>query len=217
MINISQFLEILQDYSERVPLEVFTFIGAFIEEIIAPIPSPFIMTLAGSIAQSQNSPILYLVVLAAIGSLGKTFGSYLLYLVSFKAEDIILRRFGKFFGIEQKNLESISKLVEGKHTWIIIFLLRAIPVIPTSPVSIVSGIIKLPLKTYLVSTFAGNVIRNGMYLYVGYEGTQVTQGLMQNLESSESLVKLLIIGAVVLVGSYFIYKFAANAVRKYLE
>lgn len=217
MISASKILDLLQEYSKQVPLEVFTCIGAFLEEILAPIPSPFIMTLAGSIAQSQNRPIFYLILLAILGSLGKTFGSYLLYVISDKAEDIIIQRFGKFFGIKQKNLESISKLVEGKHTWIVIFLLRAIPVIPTSPVSIVSGIIKLSLKPYLLSTFAGNVIRNGIYLYFGYEGTQVTQGLIGNLSSTESVVKLIIVGAVGIVVAYFIYRIAANAARKYLE
>ena len=75
----------LENISTKVPLEIFTFFGAMGEEIIAPIPSPLVMTLAGSIASSQNKTFVFLLWLALLGALGKTIGAYVIYVFFNKA------------------------------------------------------------------------------------------------------------------------------------
>ena len=48
---------IVLDYADQVPVELFSFIGSFIEEVIAPIPSPIVMIVTGTIAQAQEKPL----------------------------------------------------------------------------------------------------------------------------------------------------------------
>ena len=69
---IDFFIDALFQLSEVVPVTWFTFIGAFIEELIAPIPSPIVMTLGGSLAASQGSGWDWLLILDIIGAAGKT-------------------------------------------------------------------------------------------------------------------------------------------------
>jgi len=166
---LSPLIELLHQLSGIMPLPIFTFFGAFIEEVIAPIPSPLVMTLAGSMAASLGRAWTYLIWLALVGAIGKTIGSYIIYVISDKGEDIVLNKFGKYLGVSHKEVEIIGKhLNKGWRDEFVLILLRAIPIMPTAPVSIVCGLIKINLKTYLSSTFIGTLIRNVFYLYLGF-------------------------------------------------
>jgi membrane protein DedA with SNARE-associated domain len=197
---------ILVGYAQEVPLELFIFAGAMIEEILAPIPSPVIMTLGGSIALAQNFPWVMLLWLALLGAIGKTLGSWLVYFVSDKAEDIVVGKFGKFLGVTHKEIESIGKYFYGD--WrddFIIFIARALPIMPTAPVSIACGVIKVNLRSYLVGTFAGTYVRNVMYLWLGFAGLASFESIMAGLDTAESIVQVIMV-AVMLVILAVIYK-----------
>jgi membrane protein DedA with SNARE-associated domain len=99
---LDPLINLLHQLSGMVPLPVFTFFGAFIEEVLAPIPSPLVMTLAGSMTASLGKAWTYLLFLALVGSIGKTIGSYIIYVISDKGEDLILTRFGKYLGVPHK-------------------------------------------------------------------------------------------------------------------
>lgn len=204
MSLFSSLTQQLEAWAYQVPLPTFTFAGAMIEEIIAPIPSPIVMTLAGSIAASQNQTVVFLASLAFIGAIGKTLGSWVVYFIADKAEDIFVRRFGKFFEIKPDDIEAIGKVLN--HNWkdyFIITLMRAIPVFPTAPVSIVCGLIKINLKTYIVGTFLGTLIRNVFYLYLGFSGLQ---SLQSGLDSLESLMQLVLFALFILAFFYFYHQ-----------
>jgi len=204
---MSEFVTKLTEYltlvSNQVPLPIFTFLGALIEEIIAPIPSPLVMTLAGSIASAASQNWIYIILLAITGALGKTLGSYVIYFIGNKFETIVVSKLGFFIGITEKDVEKISaKLNSGKRDDIVLFLLRAIPVIPTAPVSIVCGILKIDLKTYLYSTFLGTVVRNLIYLYLGFTSINALESLNSSIGSFEKLGYAIVI---LITISIFIY------------
>lgn len=199
----------LTSFANMVPLEIFVFTGAFIEELIAPIPSPIVMTLAGTLAEAQQKPFVFLFLLALIGSIGKTIGSYLLYIISDKLEDVVVGKFGKFFGLTHAEIEKLGKYFNGgPRDDIIIFLARAIPIIPTAPVSIACGVIKVKLRTYLTSTFFGTLFRNMFYLYIGYAGFASYESVMSQFESVEKVVTVTL--ALILVGSIAIIWYVKN-------
>jgi membrane protein DedA with SNARE-associated domain len=204
---MSGFLQIFIDWLQMlgtiVPLPVFVVLGALIEEIIAPIPSPFVMTAAGSIAAAQHQPIWMLGVLALLGAAGKTFGSYVLYVLADKIENLLGSRLGKLIGISHEEIESIGKVLN--HGWrddFLIFALRAIPIVPTAPVSLVAGLIKVNLKTYLTATFVGIVVRNLIYLYLGYTSLGALESLNHGFDSFEKIGTL---AFVALMGAAVIY------------
>lgn len=178
----------LEALAQTVPVTWFTFIGAILEEVIAPIPSPLVMTLAGSIAASQGSTVAFLFVLALIGAVSKTIGSLILYIVADKAEDVLIDKFGKFLGVSHSDTEGLGKFLnKSKHEALTIFALRAVPVMPTAPVSVIAGLIKLNLKTYLLSTFLGLIVRNMIYLYLGYTSLSSLESLAEGFDSIEKI------------------------------
>jgi membrane protein DedA with SNARE-associated domain len=185
---IAYCIDLLHQLATRVPLPLFTAIAAFIEEVIAPIPSPIVMTLAGSLAESAGQPVSYLFLLALVGGISKTFGSWIVYLLADKGEDIILGRFGRFLGISHAEVEAFgSHMSKGRRDGVVIFLLRAIPIIPTAPVSLVAGLVKLELRGYLIYTFWGTLVRNMLYLYFGYTSLGALTAVNEGLDNWETI------------------------------
>lgn len=188
---------VIQSFANQVPLGLYTAVASFVEEVIAPIPSPFVMTSAGSIAEAQGKTLLFLFILAVIGSIGKTLGAWLLYFVADKFEDIVITKYGRFFGVSHRELESIGKHFKGhwKDTFVLMGL-RALPIIPSAPISIVCGAIKVNLPSYLLATFVGTIIRNIIFLYFGYAGFSSYEGIVNGLQSIESVVQVILVAFV---------------------
>lgn len=205
---IDFFIQLFHQMSGFFPLPIFVFVGAFVEELVAPIPSPIVMTLAGSVAQSQGQTVVYLGWLALIGAVGKTFGSYLLYLVVDRAGDWFLDKFGRFVGVTSEEIEQFGRLLnKGWKDDVVLVILRALPIMPTAPVSIVCGLIGLNLVTYLRSTFIGTLLRNIFYLYLGYTTIGALESLNEGLDGLEVygyaiFFILLAVGAV----AFYIYR-----------
>ncbi len=197
-------IEYLHTFSQTVPLPIFVTVGAAIEEIIAPIPSPLVMTLAGSLSAASGSHWLTLVYLAVIGSLAKTVASYIVYVVSDKAEDLVLGKFGKFVGVSHKDVEKIgSQLSGGWRDDLVMLALRAIPIIPTAPVSIISGLLKIKLTTFFWTTAVGYAIRNYFYLYLGATSVGALESLNEGLGSVEKIGYLIIFVLLVALAVFF--------------
>lgn len=203
---LTPIIEYLHTFSQTVPLPIFVSVGAAIEEIIAPIPSPLVMTLAGSLSASAGSHWLTLMYLALIGSVAKTAASYVVYVVSDKAEDLVLGKFGKFLGVSHKEVERLgSQLSGGWKDDLVMLALRAVPVIPTAPVSIISGLLKIKLSTFFWTTLVGYAIRNYFYLYLGATSTHALESLNEGLGSVEK-IGYLIIFVLLLALTIFFYK-----------
>jgi len=203
---LSPAIDYLHTMSTAVPLPIFTTVGAALEEIIAPIPSPLVMTLAGSLSASAGNTMAYLVYLAIIGSIAKTAASYVVYVVSDKAEDVVLTKFGKFVGVSHKEVEKFGSQLSGGWTDNLVMLaLRAIPIIPTAPVSIIAGLLKLDVVTFLWTTVIGYAVRNYFYLYLGATSIGALESLNEGLDSFEK-IGYIIIFAILVVLTLFFYK-----------
>lgn len=190
---------VLQRVAEFIPLEGFVVIGSIVEEIIAPIPSPFVMTLAGSLAHAKGVLPAYLFLLALLGSLGKTVASWIMYVVADKMEDVVVPRLGKYLGVTHAEIEHIGRrLKKGWIDYVIMFVIRALPIVPSAPISVVCGTIKLDRTTFLVSTFLGTIVRNMLFLYLGYSGLNSYTRLTNGLQEVESVVQIVIV--VVILG-----------------
>ncbi len=212
---LARLTSALTALADHVSVPVFTILGAFIEELIAPIPSPLVMTLAGSLAASEGRIFIYLFYLSALGSLAKTFGSWLLYLLIDKGEDFFTSKFGRLTGISHKEIESLGKyLGRGSKDYLLIFTLRAIPIVPTAPVSLVCGLVKINLRSYLAATFLGLVVRNLFYLYLGFTSVEALSTLNSNLESLESFGYILLFALLALL---FLYLYRERRKQNFLQ
>lgn len=125
------FIHSLENLATLIPLSLFVFIGSFLEEIVAPIPSPLIMSSAGTIIQVQERSLIYILYIALIGAIGKTIASVLLYFFSDKIEDFLVKWFGSYFQITSKDTEGFGKYLHQRHRdGLVLFVLRAIPFFP---------------------------------------------------------------------------------------
>ena len=205
LICMQSLIAWLEALASRVPVTWFVFTGAFVEEIVAPIPSPLVMLLAGSISASQDNSLGFLFLLAIIGAFSKTIGSLIIYVIADKAEDVVIDKFGKFLGVSHSDTEGLGKFFsKGRRDDLAVFILRAVPIMPTAPVSVIAGLIKLDLKTYLLSTFMGLVVRNSIYLYLGYISLGSLESLSEGFDSLENLGYLIlsVIGGIALLWMY---------------
>jgi membrane protein DedA with SNARE-associated domain len=201
------FTDKLLSFSSHVPVEVFTFIAAFVEEIIAPIPSPVIMTTAGALANSQGNAMVFLFWISLVGAVSKLLASWILYFVADKAETVVLTKYGKFFGIDHSIVDKIStKFNGGVGDYFTMFALRAIPVVPSAPVSVLAGVFKVKLKPFLVGTFTGTLVRNMFYLYIGFTGVDFYDKHKNGLDTAESYVQIGLVLVAILTLVYFKFR-----------
>lgn len=190
---VEAVIDFLERLAAQVPVELFALIGSFLEEIFAPIPSPLVMTLSGTMAASDGLPFVYLFVIAVIAAVGKTAGSMVLYFIADKVENIIMSKAGRLIGLTHKQVEQVGARFHGTpRDYITLILIRATPIIPSSPISLICGLIALPKKLYIISTFVGTIIRDFIYLYIGYTGIAAAEQILNGIDSASSVVTIIL-------------------------
>jgi membrane protein DedA with SNARE-associated domain len=186
----------------QLPLELFVFLGAFVEEIISPIPSFVVMIPAGAAAQIQGFGWWYLLPLGLLGGFGRLFASLILYVVADKAEDWLFGKGRRFFGVTHKQLEDYGQRLEGRRGgFVALLMLNALPVLPTSLLSLSCGFIKVPLRMFVAATFFGSAINAVFYMSLGYAGFRA----MSELKGWDVVLQILAVLAVVSVVIWFVY------------
>lgn len=184
----------LESMAQAVPLPIFVMIGGIVEEIIAPIPSPLVATLAGSITASQHLGIPYLLWICLLATVAKTVGAWVFFFVGQKLGDFAIPRFGKYFGVQQKDIEYFGRHFRGTSRDVIVLtIIRAIPVMPSTPISLACGILKIPQRTFVIATLIGFYIRNLTFMALGYTGLHALDSLMQGVDTAETIMKALIV------------------------
>lgn len=202
---LEQATAMLTGLSASMSVEAFTFVGSFIEEVVAPIPSPIVMTLAGTLAASNGHAFSYLFVLSLIGAAGKTLGAILVYGVSYLAGNVFVEKFGHLFGVKHADIERLgTKLGTGWHSVLMVTFLRALPIMSSAVVSIGCGILRIGFFTYLSATIVGTIVRDFFYLYVGYSGVAAYRALVDGFDSTEGLLEV-VIGVLVLIFLAWLY------------
>ncbi len=132
--------------------------------------------------------------ICALATLAKTIGAWLFYVLGDKLEDLAVPRFGKYIGVRHEDLEHFGEHFKG--TWkdaVILLILRSIPVMPSTPISLVCGILKINLRAFFVATYIGFYIRNLTFMLLGYTGLAAMGSLMEGIDTAETLFKILIV------------------------
>ena len=199
------FTDWLVALSSSMSVEAFTFVGSFIEEVVAPIPSPIVMTAAGALSKNAGHTFAYLFVLSAIGAAGKTLGAVLVYGVSYYVGVFFVDRFGKYFGVKHADIEKLrDKLDGGVKDLAMVTFLRALPIMSSAVVSVGCGVLRIGFFTYLIATIVGTVVRDFFYLYVGFSGVAAYHALVDGLDSVEGWIQIAI-GALVVAFLGWLY------------
>ncbi len=199
----------VREFAAIVPLELFAFLGAFTEEVVAPIPSMLIMTTTGFLAHLDGRTTFFLVWLVVLGNLGKIIGSFIYYTLGDKLEDVVVGRFGRYLGLNHADVEKIGQHFNGSpwRDGAIIFLLRVIPFFPTIVVSIASGVVKIRLRVFLTASYIGNFCKDLFYAFAGYSGVRALRAFFMDIERIRLGIGILTtVGVIVLLALLYIHR-----------
>lgn len=197
----------LEHAAQAVPLPLFVIVGGLIEEIIAPIPSPLVSTLAGSITVSQGLGIPYLLFICLIATLSKTFGAWLFYLLGYALKEHAVPRFGRYIGVRQQDVDYFAAKFKGTSRDIFVLaFIRSIPVMPSTPVSLLCGILQINQSAFFAATFVGFYIRNFFFMILGYTGLAAAESLMSGLNTTETVLQIVIVGGILALLAWLYWK-----------
>lgn len=209
-------IDFLQGLAVSIPVIPFSFIASLIEEVVSPIPSPLVMGTVGSILSARDFVPWYIfagVILAA--TVGKVLGYWGIYTIADKLEDIFMKTFGKKIGVSHEQIENIGKLFSGtrRDEWFI-FIVRFLPVLPSAPITVTAGVIKLPLKGFLIASFFGTGLRNVMYLSLGYVAWGSIRDFVTGLENNNGWIQ---IGVLVFLGTIILWAIRQRGKGRFVD
>jgi len=192
--------------------QLAVFIGVMIEQIIVPIPSPFIIMGAGAILilpelSIPNAFLQILWVIVLPGSIASTLGSYIGYIISFYGGKALVVRLQRFLDVDWDQIERLERRFQGKKEALSIFLSRAIPVFPISLVSIFAGLLRIPIKPFTIYTFLGSIFRCFFLGFFGWWIGATYEKAATRLDSVETIVSVLLLVGMGVAFGYLYHKF----------
>lgn len=184
------------------------FIGVMVETLIAVIPSPLVPMIAGFSlipgGSNLTDALSYsMAVIGSTGGLAATLGALIHYWIGLYGGRAIVRRYGKYLGVESDDLERFSSKLSGRRRDLSLLILRAVPVFPLSVVSVVAGILRIDLIPYTLLTLSGSFLRYTFLGVLGFmlgETYEVASSWLDNMEN------LLLSAGVIIIASYLIYR-----------
>jgi len=191
---LSQIIDFLYLKALSTPLELFAFFASMIEEVLPPIPVPSVITLVGMVAKMQEYSPYDLHTLIIIGAVGKTLGALALYYIVDKLEDAFVIKYGAYFNIQEDKLKTLGKKINGNaRDYIILTLLRATPLVPSTLITIGCGLLQIPYKLFIISTFIGSLIRNSIYIYIGFTSITIFHPLFMTFVKIVLSIKIVLL------------------------
>ncbi len=150
-------------------------LAAFLEEIIAPIPSSLVAMFAGFFLIPTEYAWLQAIVSASLKvaipmSVGITTGSLVVYAIAYFGGKPIIARYGKWFGISWTTIEKTEqKFTKGYADELTLLGARILPFVPSVAISAFCGLVRYPIKTFIVLSFVGSLIRSVIMAMIGWQ------------------------------------------------
>jgi membrane protein DedA with SNARE-associated domain len=189
------------------------FLATLLEEIIAPISSPLVPLTAGFFLLPASEGFLTiawqaLLIIAFPVALGITLGSLAVYGIGYWGGKPVIEKSKKWLGLSWEDVEKMErKLIRGRGDEIVLFILRALPIVPGVAISGFCGIVRYPLKTFMIITFFGALVRATALGIVGWYVGAVYLTYVDAISKIENYIfAVLIILALFFVGRFFFKK-----------
>jgi len=184
------------------------FLATFLAQIIPPISTPVLVIASGvfflpdSISIDFFKSLIFVIALPAAS--GITIGSLFLYSIGFFLGKPFLERWGKFFKLSWDDVLKLEKKFESSY-WdeAALFGLRAFPIIPTSSISLVCGLIRFKLSSYLFFTFLGTFVKVLMLAPLGWQASIFYHNYVSLIGGLEALGLVIVF---VVVSVFVFYK-----------
>ena len=146
------------------------FIFSFLNDLIGIFP--FAIALAGQLFFLKEPftmalTMKLLVFVAVPVGLGSAFGSIPLYVAAYFGGKPVIKKFHRFLRFSWDDVEKVGRYFRGSwYDEIIFLLLRCVPVLPSIPLDIASGIIRMQFMPFFVLTMVGSIVRMMLTLLV---------------------------------------------------
>lgn len=176
-------------------------LGGLIEQVIVPIPSPLVPMAAGFLFVDQALSS-YLVIFrelllkAALPfAIGSTIGSTMVYLVAWYGGKWLIDKFHRWLGFDWEDIEGIQKkYFKGKSTdELLIFVFRAIPMVPSSLISAVSGAVRIKPAGFYFYTFLGLLVRGIVLGFIGWQSGEAIFNISNGLDKTEMIISVFLL------------------------
>lgn len=133
-----------------------------IESCNIPLPSEAVLPFAGFLV-SKGEMGFHTAAIA--GAIGCVIGSVPSYYIGYFGGRKFVEKYGKYFLVSKKDLETADKWVEKYGDWAF-FLCRMLPVVRTF-ISLPAGILRAKKRVFFLLTFLGSLVWSYVLVYVG--------------------------------------------------
>ena len=172
-----------------------------LESVFPPIPSAFILPFMGFVSSRTEQ---LLIVYIAVASVAAYIGTLPFYFLGVWGEDFLrkfLDKYGKYFFIEEEEVEKAFEFFDKKGNSIVFFG-RLIPLI-RSAISFPAGVARMPFIKYSIYTLLGSAVWSAGLGLAGYFLGEQWEIVVEWLARYEDIALIL---TVVLFLSYIGYK-----------
>lgn len=188
-------------------------LAGLVEQVIVPIPSPIIPMAAGFFFVPQNLVGLWpviksLVLKAAIPfTIGSTIGSTMVYLAAWFGGKWLIDKFSRWLDFDWDDVEAIKKkFFKGKaYDEAVIFISRAIPIVPSSLISAVAGAVRINPFSFYLFTALGLFVRGVLLGWLGWQSGEALFAVSEGLDRWEMImtIGIVVVAGLVLGYGYF--------------
>jgi len=159
------------------PLGIFLI--SIFEEVVAPIPLSFIILSAGfsvfdGVAISFAEVVRAILVIGLPAALGATLGSLVWYGVSYRYGKALLTHRSVRRWVSWDDVVRIQRyFARGRSDELLLVVLRSMPLVPGIGLSVLCGLLRFPLKEYVICTFLGFFIWASVLAVMGWRFGEV--------------------------------------------
>ncbi len=154
----------------------WTFLAFFVGEFVPIFPSTIVLTGQAVFIEEiiTTQLVLKLIFLVSLPvGLGTTLGSLPQYAIAYWGGKPAIDRFQRYLRFSWKDVERMESQFKDKWYDEFIFLFfRSLPLLPSAPVNIVAGILRMNLPIYVMLTIIGTTIRTMLMITLIYLGAQ---------------------------------------------
>lgn len=145
--------------------------GAFLQELV-PFPSWLVFMPAGATLEAQHAGLWHVAVLALAIGVFRVLAGLVVYALSESLYVFLYTKRKSWLGIRKTQVDRLRKKLGAGGGWWTIFIMWALPIVPSTLIPLSAGFVTIPLRTFVTATYAGSIINAFTYLLIGYYGIE---------------------------------------------
>lgn len=174
-----------------------------VENLFPPIPSEFVLALAGFAASRGEVTVPGMIVAATVGSV---VGAWMLYGVAAWFGPVRLRqlvvRYGRWARVTEGDLDRAEGWFDRWST-VAVLVCRCVPVV-RSLISIPAGLRRMPIGPFTLYTAVGSLVWNSIFVVAGYELGERWERVVHYADYLEyAVIAVILVGMLVLLKHWY--------------